>query len=197
MTARLAVLISGTGRSLENLQAVIRRRELDARVVLVISSRREAYGLVRAARLGLETRVLRPRDFADRGAWSAAVWHEIRARRVDWVCLMGFMTLLPIPPAFERRVLNIHPALLPDFGGRGMYGDRVHQSVLAAGRTESGCTVHFCDEFYDHGEIILQRRCPVLPDDTVETLAARVFEQEKKAYPEALNRLIAAANASG
>ena len=120
-----------------------------------------------------------------------SAYSQIRSQAVDLVCLMGFLLLLPIPADFERRVLNIHPALLPDFGGEGMYGNHVHAAVLAGGRAESGCTVHYCDNLYDHGEIILQRRCPVLPNDTVETLATRVFEEEKKAYPEALRRVLA------
>jgi phosphoribosylglycinamide formyltransferase-1 len=104
----------------------------------------------------------------------------------DLVCMAGFLSLWRIPDDMMGRVINIHPALLPDFGGKGMYGLRVHRAVLAAGRTESGCTVHFCDNEYDHGPIILQRKVPVLPDDTPESLSARVFEQECIGYPEAV-----------
>jgi phosphoribosylglycinamide formyltransferase-1 len=103
--------------------------------------------------------------------------------------LAGYLKLVNIPPGYERRVVNIHPALLPGFGGAGMYGHRVHEAVLASGDGESGCTVHFCDEVFDRGPIILQKRCPVLPGDTPDMLAARVFDLECRAYPEALQLL--------
>ncbi len=188
--ARLAVLISGSGRSLENLAAVIARGELEARIELVLSSRRTAFGLERARRLGLEACVRRRCDFATTADFSAAVFDELRQRSIDIACLMGFLSLLEIPADFDRRVLNIHPALLPDFGGKGMYGSHVHEAVLRAGRAQSGCTVHYCNNAYDQGAILLQRRCPVLPDDTAETLAARVFELEKLAFPEALRQVL-------
>lgn len=186
---RLGVLLSGGGRSLENLVAVIERGELRAETALVISNTPRAYGLVRAARHGIETRVLAPRDFESRHAWGVAIYEALREARVDCACLMGFLSLLPIADDFVGRVVNIHPSLLPAFGGKGMYGHHVHEAVLAAGESESGCTVHLCDEVYDRGRILVQRRCPVLPDDTPERLALRVFEEEKLAYPEALRRL--------
>ena len=187
---RLAVLLSGSGRTLQNLSDRIASGELAASIETVISSRPGAYGLTRAANLGLPARVIdqkrtRPEEF-DAGVTGALVEAD-----VDLVCMAGFLTLWRMPPRFDGRVMNIHPALLPDFGGLGFYGHRVHQAVLAAGRSESGCTVHFCDNAYDHGPIILQRRVPVLPDDTPDTLAARVFEQECIAYPQAI-RLFAA-----
>lgn len=194
---RLAVLLSGGGRSLENLADVLARGELDAEIALVVSNRRDAYGLERAKRLGIPSCVLRPKDFETRAAWGEAVYDEIRSANVDFVCLMGFLALLPIAEDFRGRVVNIHPALLPDFGGKGMYGDHVHAAVLRAGVRESGCTVHLCDEEYDRGEILLQRRCPVEADDDVETLAKRVFEEEKRAYPEALRMLFARALTRG
>ena len=115
----------------------------------------------------------------------------LRRRRVELACMAGFLKLWRIPADFKGRVMNIHPALLPDFGGRGFYGHRVHEAVLSSGAGESGCTVHFADNEYDHGPIILQRRVPVLAEDTPESLADRVFEQELVAYPEAI-RLFAA-----
>jgi phosphoribosylglycinamide formyltransferase-1 len=121
---------------------------------------------------------------------AAALAAVLDEHRIDWVVLAGYLKLVDIPASYRGRVVNIHPALLPDFGGAGMHGHRVHEAVLAAGRAESGCTVHLCDEVYDRGRVILQKRCPVLPDDTPETLAARVFELEKAAYPEALAGLI-------
>ena len=107
-------------------------------------------------------------------------------RRRCLVCMGGFLSLWLFPDEFYARVMNIHPALLPDFGGKGMHGHHVHEAVLAAGRVVSGCTVHFCDNKYDHGPIILQRQIPVKPGDTPDTLAARVFEEECVAYPEAV-----------
>lgn len=113
----------------------------------------------------------------------------LRDKRIDLVCLCGYLRWFRIDPDFRGRVINIHPALLPDFGGQGMHGEHVHRAVLAAGRTVSGCTVHHVDDEYDHGLVILQRTCPVLPGDDPSTLAARVFEQECIAYPEAIRRL--------
>lgn len=105
---------------------------------------------------------------------------------VDLVVLAGFLHLFVFPPKYRGRVMNIHPALLPNFGGAGFYGNRVHEEVIRSGVKETGCTVHFCDGRYDHGPIILQRRIPVRPDDTVETLSKRVFQEECDAYPEAI-----------
>ncbi len=116
---------------------------------------------------------------------------------IDYICLAGYMRLLPseVLKAFPNRILNVHPALLPEFGGKGMYGRRVHEAVLEAGCSESGCTVHLVNEAYDEGRILLQRRCVVLPGDTVESLAARVLALEHEAYVEALRNVISGANA--
>ncbi len=190
LPARLAVLISGTGRSLQHLHDRIEQGEVPAEIRLVISSRGDAPGLARARNFGLPCCVVRRRDHATAESFREAVFSKIRAAACDLVLLMGYLQLLPIPPDYEGRVLNIHPALLPDFGGKGMYGDRVHAAVLASGAAESGCTVHFCDNEYDHGPILVQRRCPVLPGDTVEDLAHRVFEEEKKAWLEALRLVL-------
>ena len=187
---RLGVLLSGSGRTLQNICDCIAAGRLAASVEVVISSRLDAYGLKRAQNLGLATCVV-DRKHNSPDEFDAAITEALIAAEVDLVCMAGFLSLWRIPPRFEDRVVNIHPALLPDFGGKGFYGHRVHEAVLAAGRKESGCTVHLCDNHYDHGPIILQRRVPVLPDDTPETLAARVFEQECIAYPEAI-RLFAA-----
>lgn len=183
MTARLAVMLSGGGRTLLNLLDVIERGELAATIPLVIASR-ECVGADRARRAGIETRVVPGDITAER---LAAILDE---HRIDWVVLAGYLRRVRIPAKYRGRVVNIHPALLPDFGGPGMYGHHVHRAVLDAGVRESGCTVHLCDDAYDQGPIVLQRRCPVLPDDTVESLAARVFALECEAYPEALRRLI-------
>ncbi len=180
---QLAVLISGGGRSLMNLHGRISKGTLNATIRVVVSSRENAPGVARARAVGLPVVIIDrkthpPDRFQD--AVTAAV------RGADLVCMAGFLSLWRIPEEFRGRVINIHPALLPDFGGRGMYGIRVHEAVIAARSTESGCTVHFCDNEYDRGPIILQRRVPVRPEDTPESLAARVFELECAALPEAI-----------
>ncbi len=177
--ARLVCLISGGGRTVLNLQDAIDRHDLDAEIALVIASR-DCPGVARCEQRRIETRII-PGDIPPEGLATLLAGY-----RADLVCLAGYLRLVPVPQGWQGRILNIHPALLPKFGGPGMFGDRVHRAVLEAGETESGCTVHICDDRYDTGPIITQRRCPVLPDDTVETLAARVFEQECTAYPEAI-----------
>jgi len=183
---RLGVLLSGSGRTLQNFHDRITTGLLPARIQLVVASRADAYGIERARRLGLPVRVVERRSLSA-DPFDAAVTTTLDEAGVELVCMAGFLSLWRIPPHYQGRVMNIHPALLPEFGGRGFYGRRVHEAVLAAGCTQSGCTVHFCDNLYDHGPIILQRRVPVFPDDTPDTLAARVFEQECIAYPEAIN----------
>jgi phosphoribosylglycinamide formyltransferase-1 len=180
---RLAVLISGGGRTLLNLQQRIQDGSLRAAIATVVSSRGDVAGVERSREAGLPTLVIERR-----GLTSDAFQRELTqaVAGVDLVCMAGFLLLWRIPDEFYGRVINIHPALLPEFGGAGMYGTRVHEAVLAARKTVSGCTVHFCDNEYDHGPIILQRTVPVLPDDTPGALAARVFEQECIAYPEAI-----------
>ncbi len=123
--------------------------------------------------------------------------HVLRRERIDLVVLAGYLKLVSIPEGYQRRVINIPPALLPDFGGPGMHGHHVHDAVLKAGRTESGCTVHYCDAHFDSGEVILQRRCPVHPGDTPDSLAARVFALECEAYPQAITRVLATLPAPG
>ena len=183
---RLAVLLSGGGTTLQNLVDKIEAGALNARVQLVVSSRGDAFALERADRHGIPRVVCASRDYKDFDALSRAVWREIERRSVDLVCLAGFMCFLRVPDAFLGRVMNIHPALIPMFCGKGMYGHRVHEAVLAYGCKVSGCTVHFADNVYDHGPIVVQRTAPVLDTDTPESLAARVFEQECIAYPEAI-----------
>jgi phosphoribosylglycinamide formyltransferase 1 len=182
---RLAVLLSGGGRSLANLLQEIEAGRLEAEVPLVVASR-ECGGVEIARRAGVgEVRVIK-------GEIPTQVLGEIcREAGIEWVILAGYLKFVHVPPGFERRVLNIHPSLLPKFGGPGMYGHHVHEAVIRAGERESGCTVHYVDGEFDHGPVILQRRCPVLPGDTPETLAARVFALECQAYPEAIRNVLA------
>lgn len=185
---RLAVLISGGGRTLQNIHQHITAGKLNARIETVISSRNEVAGVELAKNAGLKTIVIERRSI-DADTFQQRLTDAIGS--VDLVCMAGFLSLWQIPDPMIGRVINIHPALLPDFGGKGMYGEKVHKAVLQAGRKESGCTVHFCDNEYDHGPILLQRKVPVHETDTSETLAKRVFQAECIAYPEAI-KLIAA-----
>ena len=188
MTAplRLAILISGGGRTLLNIADAIDRGEIAARIELVISSRHSAAGVEKARTRGFDVRVAAKKDFPDENAMHDAITAWLRQKKIDLVLLAGYLRLFRLTDDFRGKVMNIHPALLPDFGGVGLHGEHVHRAVLQSGRTISGCTVHFVDDQYDRGPVILQRSVPVLPDDTEETLAARVFEQECIAYPEAI-----------
>jgi phosphoribosylglycinamide formyltransferase-1 len=180
------VLLSGGGSTMQNLADRIRLGELHARIVVVISSNAKAYGLERAAKLKIPNFVV-PRKGHDAPAeFSDLVFDLVRDADADLVVLAGWMSLLAIPDDFRGRVVNIHPALLPAFGGEGMYGHHVHEAVLAHGCKITGCTVHFADAAYDTGPIILQRTCEVLEIDTPDTLAARVQMVERLAYPQAI-----------
>jgi len=183
---RIGALISGGGRTLLNIADRIDAGSLDAEIAVVISSRAGAAGVDRARERGFTVHVADRDSFETADAIDDAITRWLADADVDLVCACGYLRLLRIDPRFEGRVMNMHPALLPDFGGKGMYGAHVHRAVLAAGRSYSGCTVHFADDRYDHGPVILQRACPVLETDDVNTLAARVFEQECIAYPEAI-----------
>ena len=185
-TIRLVVFLSGNGTTLQNLLDRIADGRLQAQIVLVASNNADAFGLVRAENAGIPTAVVERKAFAARDEFSRNLFDLCREHRVELVCLAGFLQLIQIPEDFQGRVMNIHPALIPAFCGKGYYGHHVHEAVLAAGVKITGCTVHFCDNQYDHGPIILQRTVPVLDDDTVDRLAARVFEQECEAYPEAI-----------
>jgi len=182
----IAVLISGGGTTLMNLLAGIDAGELPAEVRLVISSHANAAGLEAPRKRGIRTEVVRPADAADEADYCAAVFEPCRRAAVELVVMGGFIKFVPIPPDFENRVMNIHPGLIPSFCGRGFYGLRVHQAVVDYGAKVSGCTVHFVDNQYDHGPIILQNVVEVRDDDTAASLQQRVFEQECRAYPEAI-----------
>jgi formyltetrahydrofolate-dependent phosphoribosylglycinamide formyltransferase len=182
---RLAVLISGGGRSLVNMIEHIKAGKLSARIELVISSRPDASGLEKAASAGIPTVVISSKG-KTRDEFSAEITAALDKVNPDLICLAGFMCFYHIPPQYRGKVMNIHPALLPAFGGKGMFGHHVHEAVIKAGCKVSGCTVHFADNVYDNGPIIIQKVVPVMEDDTPDDLAARVFEQEKVAYPEAI-----------
>ncbi len=187
MSNKVAVLVSGGGRSLENLCELQASGTLNAEIALVISSRENAYALERASKYAIpsltidSTRALPPEEF------SRQIFEAIEAAGCALAVLAGFLRYLPIPPEWEGRVLNIHPSLLPAFGGKGYYGDRVHAAVIERGVKYTGCTVHYVDNVYDNGPIAVQRVIDVAPTDTIETLGARVFEEEKSALPDAVN----------
>lgn len=181
---KLVVCISGRGSTLRNLWVYADRGALSGEIIGVVSSRKRGAIndsiFAECERRGVPVNVLGVATDMTLGIWQP-----------DFVLLAGYLVLWHVSERYCGRVLNIHPALLPKYGGKGFYGRRVHEAVLAAGDTESGCTVHFADNEYDHGSIILQRRVPIFPDDTPDVLQARVFAQECEAYPEVLGRLAA------
>ncbi len=183
---RLGVLISGGGTTLMNILEYIKQGSLNAEVALVICSRSTVTGVERAKKAGLKVIIIRKKDSPDIDEFSRRIEEELVAADVELVVQGGWLCLWKIPARYEKRVMNIHPALLPSFGGQGMWGHHVHEAVLAAGCKVSGCTVHFCTNEYDKGPIIVQRACEVRSDDTPDILAARVFEQECIAYPQAI-----------
>ena len=180
------MLISGTGRSLQNLIQRIERAELNAEIRVVISSKASAGGLEIAEAARIATHTMPRSAFEDAPSHRDAIFKIIRQAHVDLVVMAGYLQHLLIPADFQCRVINIHPALIPEFCGQGYYGMRVHSAVLAAAVPTTGCTVHFVDNEYDHGPIILQCRVDVLPNDTPQLLAQRVFAEECEALPETI-----------
>ncbi len=187
MALNLAVLLSGGGTTLQNIIDHIEQGKLDARVACVISSRATAYGLERARNHNIPAFTVNRKDFGDDiDRFNAEIWQIIRAHKADLVVLAGFMSLLRVPTDYVHRIMNVHPALIPAFCGKGLYGHHVHEAVLAYGAKISGATIHFVDDQYDHGPIILQEAVPVLDDDTPDTLAERVMAKERELYPRAI-----------
>jgi phosphoribosylglycinamide formyltransferase-1 len=183
---KLAVLISGGGTTLQNFLDKIKTGELKASVETVISSNPKAYGLERAKSHNIPAHVVRRKDYGSVEEFSKATFDLIDRHGVDLVCMAGYLKLLRIPEKYDGRVMNIHPALIPSFCGTKFYGHIVHQAAIDYGVKVSGCTVHFVNNRYDNGPIIVQRTCPVLDGDTPETLAAKVFREECIAYPQAI-----------
>lgn len=182
---RVAVLLSGGGTTLENLRSAIAAGRLHAEIPLVIASR-HCGGVAKAANADIPCEVVVRKDFASVEEFSEVIFAHCRRVDADVIALAGFLSLVRIPDDFLGRVMNIHPALIPAFCGHGFHGHRVHDAVLQRGVKVSGCTVHFADNEYDHGPIIVQRCVPVVAEDTPDSLAARVFTAECEAYPEAL-----------
>ena len=190
---RLAVFCSGSGSNFKSIYQAIAEKTLNAEIVLCLSNRSQCGAMEFARQQGLATLHITEKQFGTFDEFAAAMVKQLKDAQIDIVLLAGYMRKVPdaVVKAFPDKMLNIHPALLPKFGGEGMYGLFVHTAVLEAGETESGATVHFVNEEYDKGKILLQRTVPVLPGDTPETLAARVLECEHQLYPDALEKLLA------
>jgi phosphoribosylglycinamide formyltransferase-1 len=187
---RLAVLLSGAGTTMQNLlDRAADGRLRAARVACAVSSRADAAGVERGRRAGVPTYVVERRGCPSAEEFSARILGHCRAHGADLIVLAGFLQLLHIPDDYRGRVVNIHPALLPAFGGKGFHGLHVHRAVLDAGVKLTGCTAHLADDEYDRGAILVQRACPVKEEDTPESLAARVFAEECEALPEAISLL--------
>jgi len=187
MTVKLAVLLSGGGTTLQNFIDRIADGRLDAEIAIVVSSNPRAGGIERARKAGLAVEVVDRRNFPDDRQLSEAITAVIERYDFDLVALGGFLRMYVFPERLRGRVLNTHPGPLPQYGGQGMYGHHVHEAVLAAGEKESAASVIIADnEAYDHGPVLVEKRVPVMPDDTPETLAARVFAAECEAFPEAV-----------
>ncbi len=183
---RLGILLSGGGRTMVNIHNQIEAGKLNAQIVLVICSRSKIKGVERARKIGIEPIIIRKKDLPDIDEFSKRIESELVKAKVELVIQAGWLCLWKIPLQYNRRVMNIHPALLPSFGGQGMWGHHVHEAVLEAGCKVSGCTVHFCTNEYDKGQILVQKVCNLEDDDDADSLAARVFEQECIAYSEAI-----------
>ncbi|MFH1686814.1 MAG: phosphoribosylglycinamide formyltransferase [bacterium] len=190
--AKVAVFISGGGSNLQSLIDATKAGILRAEIALVISSRSKAYGLQRAANEGIESLIFKAKDYPSPEAAGEFLLGLLQDRKIDYIALAGYLSLIPVAVvrAYPNRIVNIHPALLPKYGGRGMYGQHTHEAVLAAGEKESGPTVHIVNEVYDDGPILEQVRVPVLADDTPDTLAQRILKQEHRLYPRVLQKLI-------
>lgn len=179
---RAAVLVSGSGRTALNLHAAAHEGRMPVQVAAVIAHREDIPAVARCREAGLPVEIV-PGAVGD--ATSDALDAALHRAGAELVLLAGYLRMFRVGP-WSGRTLNVHPALLPHFGGPGMHGRHVHEAVLASGARESGCTVHLVDEQYDHGRVVVQRRCPVLPGDTPESLAARVVDEESTAYPDAV-----------
>jgi len=188
----LAVFVSGSGSNMMAIQKGIEEGKIDGQISLVISNKDKALALEKARVKGIATRVIKQKDFKDVEAHSQHLADLLGEFSIEAVLLAGYLKMIPsnITAIFENRILNIHPSLLPAFGGKGYYGRRVHEAVLKRGAKWTGVTIHMVSPEYDEGPIVLQEAVPVKPDDSVETLAKRVLEVEHKLYPRAVALLV-------
>ncbi|MCC6964541.1 MAG: phosphoribosylglycinamide formyltransferase [candidate division Zixibacteria bacterium] len=190
---RIAVLASHGGSNLQALIDACAAGQIDGRIVLVVSNNRKAFALERARNHHIDTLVISESGFPGAAAYAAELLRQLQMRGTQLICLAGYMKMIPqqIIAAYRNKIINIHPALLPKYGGPGMYGIHVHEAVLAAGEAETGVTIHVVDEVYDNGRILAQRRVPVLPGDTPQVLQERVLASEHELYPETVARIAA------
>jgi phosphoribosylglycinamide formyltransferase-1 len=191
--ANLAVLVSGSGSNLAALIDAVNEGIIDnGQISLVISNKEDAYALTRAENAGISTLVVKRSDFNSDEDFDKYIIHKLKEFKIDVVLLAGYLRILtePLLEAYEERILNIHPSLLPEFGGRGLYGMKVHEKVISAGALVSGCTVHIVNKKVDGGPIIAQTPVSVLPDDTPPSLAAKILKEEHKLYPKTVRNFI-------
>ena len=187
MEKKIAILASGSGTNAENIIRYFQEKGSDC-VRLILSNRQNAYVLERAKSLNV------PCEYLAKADWESGepVLSVLRGHDIDFVVLAGFLARIPdnVLHAYPNKMINIHPSLLPKFGGKGMYGDRVHEAVIAAGEKESGITIHYTNEHYDEGAIICQKKCPVMSDDTPDSLAHRIHALEYEFYPKVIDELL-------
>ncbi|MDP8228671.1 MAG: phosphoribosylglycinamide formyltransferase [Candidatus Electryoneaceae bacterium] len=188
----LAIFLSGGGSNFKAIAHAIESGELDARIVLIAGNRADAKGLEIAGQMNIPTAVFNRAEFDKGSQFANYMLSTLKKYSVDLIVLAGYLRKIPpiVVRKYRKRILNIHPALLPQFGGKGMYGMNVHRAVIESGVKESGVSIHYVDEIYDHGEIIGQLRIPVLPDDTPEQLATRILEVEHQFYPKVLKQIV-------
>ena len=187
-----AVFASGHGGNLQAIINAVKNKRIHASLKLVFSNKQEAYALVRAHKAGIPTLFLDPHDFKTREEYDRAIVKELKKHKIDFIVLAGFLWLIPayLVQAFPRRMVNIHPALLPKYGGKGMFGMHVHEAVRAANETESGITIHYVNERYDEGDIIFQAACAISPADLPGDIAKKVQQLEHRHFPEVIAQLL-------
>ncbi len=188
----IVVFASGSGSNFQAIIDAVEANSIDARITGLITNNSNIQAIDRASNAGIPSRVILPSQYSDSTAFGLAILDVLEEWKPDLIVLAGYMIKVPtnVTRRYRGRIINIHPALLPKYGGKGYYGERVHRAVLEAGEQESGCTVHYVDEDYDRGPIIDQKKVPVLPGDTPQTLAERVLHEEHQLLPQVIQQLL-------
>lgn len=189
---RISVFASGSGSNFQSIINAVERKEIDAEICGLVTNKEDIKAIERAEKAGIPVAVIKPADYPDSDSFSDSLLKQLKQWNPSLIVLAGYLALIPQPviAAYENRIINIHPSLLPKYGGPGYYGRHVHQAVLDAGETRSGCSVHYVTGQYDEGEVIRQTEVPVLPGDTPETLAERILSEEHKLLPDVINQLL-------
>ena len=189
---KLAALVSGRGTNLQAIIDSIERKELDAHLSIVISNIKDAPAMIRAEKYGVETIFIDPASYPNRKSYDQALIDKLKVAAIDLICLAGYMRILgeEFILNFSRKIINIHPSLLPKFGGKGMFGENVHQSVIESGEKESGITIHYVNNNYDEGGVILQEKCSVSEDETIESLSEKIQKLEHEFFPKTIEKII-------